>query len=83
MALLWIVVLGFGHASMWLLIIMGAGTALGLESAASISLRIRRAGARGYDESGRSKLTYYPPPAYPSAAVRWDQVLRRPWRWTE
>lgn len=50
-ALLWIVVLGFGHASMWLLIIMGAGTVLGLESAVSISLRIRRAGARGHDES--------------------------------
>lgn len=45
-ALLWVVVLRFGHASMWLLIVMGAATLLNLESAASLTWRIRRAGSQ-------------------------------------
>jgi hypothetical protein len=50
-ALLWIVVLGFGQHSTWLLIVMGAGTALSLESAASLSWRIRRAASQSNDAS--------------------------------
>lgn len=42
-ALLWVVVLGFGHDPMWLLIVIGASTVLCLESLASLSWRIRRA----------------------------------------
>ncbi len=45
-ALLWVVALGFGHAPTWLLIVLGAGTVLGLESVASLSWRIRRAGSQ-------------------------------------
>lgn len=45
-ALLWVVVLGFGHDPGWLLIVMGASTVLGLESVASLSWRIRRARAQ-------------------------------------
>jgi hypothetical protein len=54
-ALLWIVVLGFGFGqySTWLLIVMGAGTALSLESAASLSWRIRRASSQSNDGSVR------------------------------
>ena len=44
-ALLWIVVLGFGHDPTWLLIVIGASTVLGLESVVSLSWRIRRAGS--------------------------------------
>lgn len=51
-ALLWVVVLGFGHASKWLLIIVGTATFLNLQSAASLSWRIRRAGSQNTDGSG-------------------------------
>jgi hypothetical protein len=50
-ALLWIVVLGFGHDPTWLLIVMGASTVLGLESAASLSWRIRRTCSQSSDRS--------------------------------
>jgi hypothetical protein len=50
-ALLWVVVLGFGQYSTWLLIVMGAGTALGLENLAHLSWRIRRAGSQSNDRS--------------------------------
>lgn len=50
-ALLWVVVLGFGHASMWLLIVIGAATFLGLQSIASLTWRIRRTGSQSTDES--------------------------------
>ena len=53
-ALIWIVVLGFGHSPTWLLIVMGAGTALALGNIVSISLRIRRAGAQKRDRSNLS-----------------------------
>jgi hypothetical protein len=42
-ALLWIVVLGFGHEPAWMLIVIGAATALGIETVANLSWRIRRA----------------------------------------
>jgi hypothetical protein len=51
MALLWVVVLGFGRHFTWLLIVMGAGTALSLESAASLSWRIRQAASQRDDAS--------------------------------
>jgi hypothetical protein len=41
-ALLWVVVLGFGHNPTWLLIVIGASTVLCLENLASLSWRIRR-----------------------------------------
>jgi len=50
-ALLWIIVLAFGHNPTWLLIVMGVGTALGLESVVSLSWRIRRESARGSNAS--------------------------------
>lgn len=46
-SLLWVVALGLGHDPVWLLIVLGAGTVLGLESAASLSWRIRRACSEG------------------------------------
>jgi hypothetical protein len=45
-ALLWVVVLGFGHDPTWLLIVMGTSTILGIENVASLSWRIRRAGSQ-------------------------------------
>lgn len=42
-ALLWVVVLGFGHDPTWLLIVIGASTVLCLASLVSVSWRIRRA----------------------------------------
>jgi hypothetical protein len=50
-ALLWIIVLAFGHNPTWLLIVMGVATALGLESVVSLSWRIRRESARGINSS--------------------------------
>ena len=50
-ALLWVVVLGFGHDPAWLLIVIGAGTVLSLESTASLSWRIRRAHSQSSDGS--------------------------------
>jgi hypothetical protein len=50
-ALLWVVVLGFGHDPTWLLIVIGASTALCLESIASLSWRIRRARSQSSDGS--------------------------------
>jgi hypothetical protein len=50
-ALLWITLLGFGHISTWLLVVMGASTALMLGNAVSISLRIRLARVEGHDGS--------------------------------
>jgi hypothetical protein len=49
-ALLWIVVLTFGFAPTWYLIVLGVATALSLESVASLSLRIRRATAKSTAE---------------------------------
>lgn len=51
MALLWVVVLGFQHDPIWLLIVLGTGSALSLESVASLSWRIRRASSQTSDES--------------------------------
>ena len=50
-ALLWVVVLGFGQYPTWLPIVMGAGTSLSLASAVSLSFRILRAGSHGDDTS--------------------------------
>jgi hypothetical protein len=51
-ALLWLVVLAFGHNPTWLLVVLGVGTAGSLETVASLSWRIRR--ARRSDESAQS-----------------------------
>jgi hypothetical protein len=48
-ALCWIVVLAFGNAPSWLLIAMGVGTTISLESVASLSWRIRRLRAQSDD----------------------------------
>jgi hypothetical protein len=50
-ALLWVVVLGFGHDPTWLLVVIGASTVLCLESLASLSWRIRRARSQSSDGS--------------------------------
>ena len=52
-ALVWVVVLGFGHDPGWLLIVIGASTILGLESVASLSWRIRR--ARSHSSGGSTE----------------------------
>lgn len=51
MALLWVVVLGFQHDPIWLLIVLGTGSVLSVESVASLSWRIRRASSQTSDES--------------------------------
>lgn len=50
-ALLWVVVLGFGHGPAWLLIVLGACTIVSLENTASLSWRIRRARYQNSDGS--------------------------------
>jgi hypothetical protein len=50
-ALVWVLLLWFRHDPAWLLIVMGAGTVLSLESTANLSWRIRRAGSQSSDGS--------------------------------